>query len=157
MADSNLVSLHLVDDAGNRKTIEVFFPTSFTLAQLQGWATQFATDVDGAIGAVIEKMTVTLGLTIPGGVKSTPDAGSNAHVGGLATFDAAGTTYSFGMYFPTWALFTGNDMDVTSGSAPDVITDLVTGVTVSGTPITPSDKFANDLVALLKHKRVQRK
>jgi len=72
MADVS-VTIGVNDSAGVPKTILTRLPSGTTLAQAQGFLTAFVALVDAIIGGVVTYAEVTLPLTLPGGLKSSPD------------------------------------------------------------------------------------
>lgn len=153
MADTNLLSVTLIGDQEDKKAVDVFFPSASTFAQIQAFATEFLPLLDAVIGGKILEASVNLGITLPGGLKADPEAGSDVHVGGLLTFDVADTEYSHGLYVPSWKFFTGNLVNLAGAGVGAFITEIEDG---DGT-ISPSDRFANDIVVNTKAKKVYRK
>lgn len=139
----DLISYGIVDAAGERRTLAIPIPSGFTDAQITTFLQAFATNLDAVIGGVIADVNVRKSFTLPGGLKGSPDAGSDKRQGALLGFDAAGTDYRFSLFIPTWdeAGYTGNVVN-NSGAYATMISFIASG---NGT-IGPSDKYENDLV-----------
>jgi hypothetical protein len=135
-----------VQTSDGRKTIEVFLPAATTLAQAQGFLTGFAPLVDVIMGGVIVEASVSFPLTLPGGLKSSQDAGATVHRGGLFGYDNA-SLYKWSQYIPslTPTLFVGDLVNVGDTDVAAYITAMESGITVSGTPVQPTNQYDDDL------------
>lgn len=158
MANDNLLTVNITDDAGKPKTVNVFFTASTTLAQIQGWATEGIASLDAMIDGVIESAEVTLAITLPGGLKTTPVANSTVRRGALLSFDNP-TRYKWDQYIPT---FTPSSMpngvvDQTAAGIVDWLGEMVNGVTVSAVLIQPTNASGEDLTDIHKATETFRK
>ena len=149
MAVVNVVSFKIRSFNDAVKSMPLYFPSGLTLAYIQQGVTDFAPVIDAAIDGVIDAVTVELQLTLPGGLKATPDDGNTVHEGALLNFDAASTNYSHGIFVPSWCEdgFSA-DQVVGSGVWQTLIDDLVSGLGTISNELKPSDRYGNDLVAL---------
>ena len=140
-----LVSLSMSTPDG-RKSVETFLPSATTLVQAQGFMTGFAPLVDAIVGGVIQEASVSFPLTLPGGLKSSADAGATVHRGGLFGYDNP-SPYKWSQYIPsiTPALLIGKDVNVGDTDVAAYITAMESGITVSGTPIQPTNQYDDDL------------
>lgn len=140
-----LVSLSMSTPDG-RKSVQTFLPAATTLAQAQGFMTGFAPLIDAIVGGVINEAIVSFPLTLPGGLKSSADAGATVHRGGLFGFDNA-SPYKWSQYVPslTPALLIGTSVNVGDTDVAAYLTAMETGITVSGTPITPTNEYDDNL------------
>lgn len=131
-----------------RKSIETFLPPATTLVQAQGFMTGFLPLVDAIIGGVIQDASVTFPLTMPGGLKTTPDAGATVHRGGLFGYDNP-SPYKWSQYVGslTPSLLIGKDVNVGDTDVAAYITAMESGITVSGTPIQPTNQYDDDLTS----------
>ena len=145
MADVS-VTLGIQDSAGVPKTVLTRLPSATTLAQAQGFVTSYAALVDTIVGGVVTYAEVTLPLTLPGGIKSTPDVSSTVHRGGLFGYDNP-SPFKWSQYLPSLvpSLFTGELVNIGDDDVAAYITAMEDGVTVSGTPIQPTNGYGDDL------------
>lgn len=156
MALVHVVSIGIKDADGDSKRVPLYVPATLTLTDIQAFANGAMTVLDAAIEGAITDALVTLALTMPGGLRAAPLAGSEAQKGALLTFDAANTNYNHSIFVPTWAEagFAGNDV-VNSGVYNAVIAGIVSGLGAGNTQST--DRYANDLSAYLKGEKRFRK
>jgi len=145
MADS-LLSIKVLDDAGKSKTVPAFFTSSVTPANIQTFATSFIPLLDAVIDGVVESATVTLDITVPGGIKTTPVTDSTVRRGAVESF-ANPSRFNWSLYVPTFSLtkITGGNIDI---SDADVIAFNAAYVTGTG-GFTPSNGAGLDLTAFL--------
>lgn len=148
MADS-LLSVGIRDVAGGTKTINIFFPEATTLAQVQGFATPVLGYINGMIDGVIDYARVTLDLTLPGGLRTTPVAGSTVRRGALFSFNNP-TRYKWDTYVPAFDPdnLTGTTVNLNAATVDEFILAMVAGVDVSGTDIEPTNGSGEDLTSL---------
>jgi len=140
-----LVSLSMSTPDG-RKSVDTFLPPATTLVQAQGFMTGFAPLVDVIVGGVINEASVSFPLTLPGGLKSSPDVGATVHRGGLFGYDNP-SPYKWSQYIPslTPTLLIGEQVNVGDSDVGAYITAMESGITVSGTPIQPTNQYDDDL------------
>jgi len=148
MADS-LLSIKMHDIVGANKTVNVFFPAATTLAQIQGWWTAAAVDLNAFSNIVIDGASVTLELTTPGGLATVPVAGSTVRRGALFSFDNA-SRFKWDQYIPGVdpVIFVGTSVDQTATGVEEWIADMVDGITVSSVLIQPTNGSSEDLTAI---------
>jgi len=156
MATTSIISYTIVAESGKQRSLPIYFPATFSITDLQTWLTQDAPLLDAAIGGKIVEANVTLAMTLPGGLKSAPDAGSDNGFGALVNFDCTGTDYTESLWVPSW-----NPAGFSSGTNPQVINTGVYAAfladIVGGATAHASDKFANDIAAYLTGKKSFRK
>jgi len=140
-----LVSMSIQTPDG-RKSIPTFLPAATTLAQAQGFLTQFAPLVDVITDGVIVEAEVSFPLTLPGGLKTTPNAGGTVHRGGLFGYDNA-SPYKWSQYIASLlpADLIGDAVNIGDTDVAAYITAMESGLTVSGTPIQPTNQYDDDL------------
>lgn len=153
MAAITELSYKIIGDQGDTKTLVINFPATVTLAQITSFNTAFAPLLDAVIDGVIMEVRVRLQLTLPGGLRSSPVAGSDVHEGALLTFDVDSTTFAFSHYIPTWRDYSDDQVNLAGTGVSAFITELEDG---DGT-ISPSDRYANDLVTNTAATKVNRK
>lgn len=73
-----------------RAPVTIYVPTGFELAEYEALAAAGAPLVDAITGGVIAEMDMTVNLTVPGGLKTTPIAGILNERGVLVGMDTAG-------------------------------------------------------------------
>lgn len=156
MALTNLLSVQVTDADGKVKTMPLYFASTTTLAELQGYADDMLPLLDAVIDGKITQATVTLQLTLVGGLKGSAVDGNRVREGALLRFPADNTIYKHGIFVPSWK---------NTGFAGDVV--LQTGAyntfqaTISagaGDPVIEvTDEYGNDLNAILSGERRFRK
>lgn len=150
----------IVDRSAHPKAMQIYFPATSTLTQLQTFVTNFAPLVNAVIDGVIASSLISVQATLPGGLRSVAVDGNRVNEGALLTFDADSTNYAHSIYIPSWANseFNGGVINETQ-AITDLLDALVQGVLVNSTRVDPmpSDKYANDLVAFVKGVRAFRK
>ncbi|HMC99947.1 MAG TPA: hypothetical protein VKH37_07335 [Ferruginibacter sp.] len=157
MADV-LVSISTVSADGKRQAIDTWLPSGTTLAQAQGWLTGQAPLIDAITGAKILDANVSFPLTLPGGLKSSADVSSTNHRGGLFGFDNP-SPYKWSQYIGALlpALIIGEDVNVGDTDVAAYLAAMEDGITVSGTPIQPTNQYGDDLTANVSAKAALRK
>lgn len=149
MALVHTIGVGIIDYTGSKKSMTLYCPATVSLATLQTEMNTYLPAIDAVIDGQIVDSQVTLGLTLPGGMKTSPVAGNTVREGALEAYSAAATAFRFSYYVPSWknAGFAGNDV-------------LNTGVyaTANGAPIIfASDRDGNALVSFLGGRRTFRK
>lgn len=141
----------IVDSKDATSTTEIAVPDSFSLVQITGFATSMAALIDAAIKGKITRVGVVIAVTLPGGLKTEPDADSDVEEGARFQFNSVGG-FLTGFRLPTFdeAYIPSNTkaVDITDPVVAPIITAMTTGITVGGTPVTPSDKREADIVSL---------
>lgn len=153
MAAITELSYKIIGDQGDTKTLVINFPATVTLAQVISFNTAFAPLLDAVIDGVIMSAKVRQTLTLPGGLRTTPVATSDVHEGALLTFDVANTDFAFSHYIPTWRDYSDDQVNLAGTGVSAFISELEDG---DGT-ISPSDRYANDLVTNTAATKVNRK
>lgn len=140
-----LVSMS-IETSDGRKSVPVFLPNATTLVQAQGFMTGFAPLVNAITGGVIVGAEVSFPLTLPGGLRTTADAGATVHRGGLFGYDNP-SPYKWSQYIPslTPTLFIGDLVNVGDTDVGAYITAMESGIDVSGTFIQPTNQYDDDL------------
>lgn len=146
---TDILSYGIVDGDGDHKSVPIYIPHGLTLAQMQTFATAQAALLNAVIDGMIDSITATFTLTIPGGLNGTPANGVEAQKGALLDFVASGTPYKFGLYVPTWkpSLFTGDNANLNDSGPVDA---FVGSMVAGATPAFPSDKYGNDLTGIVR-------
>lgn len=155
MAVVSVLSYSILDADGNVKSMPIYIPAGATVANIQLFSDALAPILDDVLDGKIDGVTLSIGLTLPGGLKITPVANSNVQEGALLGFDVAASNYKHSIFVPAWAtgFFTGNEVDTVATEVGALATQLVTG----SNSIAPSDRAGLDLVALTDGKKRFRK
>lgn len=147
MAQTDLISVRLIDDAGHTATTQLFVPVGMTELQIQALATAFMNVLDPVTGSQVSAATVTRALTVPGGLKAAAlDDHFNA-AGANVSFVCDGTPYRFTLRVPAWAHTLISDGNIDTGAA--AFTNLINNVVNGVSPAFPSDRYGNDVDAFL--------
>jgi len=144
MADS-LLSIKVGDDAGKSKNVPVYFTSSVTPANIQTFATAFIPLLDAVIDGVVESASLTLDITVPGGIKTTPVVDSTVRRGAVESFGTPGR-FDWSLYVPSFslAMIVGGNINIADA---DVVAFNAAYVTGAG-GFTPSNGLGLDLTAL---------
>ena len=155
MANTDFISFSLIDYKGDVGQVVVHVPTGETLTDLQTYANAVATDLDGITGMQIQSASLSLNLTIPGGLKATPVDDVDKEVGANFGFDAANTPYRHTIRVPGIDpdLRVGELIDDTDAAVLAFESEIATG---NGT-VAASDKYGNDLTDLIQARVTFRK
>lgn len=79
------------DESDTREaSVPINIPTGSTVAEIQAFADAIAPEIDALTEGKVASASVTINLTLPGGLKADPVAGSFNERGGLITFDTTG-------------------------------------------------------------------
>lgn len=150
MATVDLISYRVRDNAGKTGNILIYVPSGSTIANLQSFSDSLVALLDDTTGGLFESVSVSKALTLPGGLKVAPVAGHFVNLGANLAFDADQTIYNHTIRIPAIleSLVVGEDVDISDPLITALETGIVTGF---GGPVA-SDKYANDLTALLSGK-----
>lgn len=147
---SHVVSIGIVDFAGERKTLPLFFPTEDSVAAIQGKMDTLLPLLDAVIDGKVADVSVQLNLSVVAGLKGAAVSGNTVHEGANLQYDVTASDYIHTPYVPTWenAGFAG----------PSVLTSTVygafeTGIITAGA----TDKNGLALSAFIAGKRAFRK
>lgn len=124
----NTINFRLQDAESDTKraTFPLYVPTGFTLAQYQTFATAAAPVIDDTTGSVITDIDLSVALTVPGGVKTTPEANALNERGGLVGMATAGQ-FDDSVRIPAilWSIMTGDSFSL-ADPAIEALTLLLT-------------------------------
>jgi len=115
----------------NRQNVAVYVPLgSQTIADLTAWNAAYAEAVDNVTEGEIVATNITLFPDLPGGIKSSPVAGSDVQEGGLITFDLTGSDYTDAVRIPAYlqSLFAADGQSIPDSGATNALVDLLLGV-----------------------------
>jgi hypothetical protein len=158
MAATNVVTFGIRDSKGKRSTVPVFFPTTFTVADLQAFVNAFAPNLNSVIEGVIEGASLQLEMTLPGGLRTDPVANSDIEEGGNFAFTTP-SRYKHTLRIPalSQALFSGESVTVVGNDLETLLQQMTGGVDNSGTQVIPTNGHAEDLIALAASKKTFRR
>ena len=148
MANVNIISFQLVDDAGRTGNIIIPVPATHTVAEMQAYVNTTAATLDVLTGAKINKASVSLALTLPGGLKANAVDDHPLQWGANFAFDAANTPYRYTVRVPAidQGFVESGVVDTADPLVAAFVDDLETG---DGT-VGPTDRYGNDLVTLIE-------
>lgn len=153
MALVNVVSIGVHDfrtTKSGRKTIPLYVDASLSLANINTLLADFLPKLDTVIDPVIQDVSVSLQLTLPGGLKTDAVFGQTVNNGANLSYDAAATDFAYGIYIPGWAEagFAG-DTVINTGDYAALIDDFVT--------LSITNQYGAALDAFITGLRVRRK
>lgn len=154
MAADSRLTIVLQDAQGDRKQVPVFFASTVTPANIQTYATAFIPLLEATELAQCVDAFVQLEITLPAGLRGTPDAASDVQEGGQLAF-TTDSRYKFGVYIPALdpQFFTANAVDITDPAMVALQNAYTNGL--GG--VTPTDGHGVDVGAISTGKRVYRK
>lgn len=96
------LSVQLTDSLGVTASVPYYLSIADTqtIDDLNTAMAAILTDLDAVTGAVIANATVNIDVTLPGGIKATPIAGSEVERGALFNWSQLGIKYKFGILVP---------------------------------------------------------
>lgn len=152
------IAIRLQDDEQNSPlgTFAVHIPTGSTLAQVQTYLDAIAAELDAVTGCKIVEANVTFNLTLPGGLKATPDTNILAERGGLVAFNTAGPRKG-SVRIPgiKYSVMPGDTFDVEAAPVGALVTRLLTSTTAGN--IRPVSDAGYNFTAALAGKKSFRK
>lgn len=158
MTTNCILTYSILDADGNRQSLPVygqFDETTVTLSALLAYLAVTASDLDAVTDGQIVYQSLTISPPLPGGLKSSPVAGSNVQETGLISFSTATPNRSYGQDIPAFiqAGFDGMNI-VLSNAAVETWTDRMVN---SGTTIIPTSNFWSTLEGVLRGRKTFRK
>jgi len=151
MADPVFISFTIQDSDGDTNTVLVPLPAATPYADVQAYATAYSLLLDFVIDGQITHGSVVFPATLNAGVKSAPVANCEVQKGALFAFDAANTSYRHSIRVPSFKpdLFSGKNVNTADADVTALVNALVDGLTVNGNLRQPTDRYGNDLSALI--------
>lgn len=160
-----LASIQVVDSRGEITSMD--FPFQYTvgtstLANIVSWIQGLGVAVDLVVDGQITKIRVSLLIPLPGGIKTTPNAGSDNEKTGLITWDVVGSVNAYGVDLAGIqnSRLTGNQVNLSDTDVAALNTYLSTVTT----GIVGTDRYDNALSAprrgsltFRKHRRALRR
>lgn len=143
----DIISYSLRDDKGSRATVQIHVPAGESLADLTALSNSVAAALDTLTGALLTGAAITQSVSLPGGIKTSPTVDEDIEVGCNFGFNAVGTQYRHTIRVPAFmdAYIIGEEADVTDADVQAFRDAIINGVS----PALPSDRYSNDLDALL--------
>jgi len=149
MAIVSTIGIRIRDYVGGEKSMPLYVPATVSLATIQSELNTYLPELDAVIDGKIELAVVTIGLTLPGGLKGTPVTGHTVREGALNGYEAAATDFRYSLFVPSWE---------EAGFAGNTVLDTGAYATANGGPIVfASDKDGNALTTFLSGRRTFRK
>lgn len=142
MALVNAITFSLEDYSGDRRTVRVFAPATATLAEMQSLSNAIAAELDPITGMKILGASVSLALTLPGGLKASAVANTDAERGANFSFNADDTALSYTIRVPGAidAIVDGEEL-VDTADTNDWKTVMLDGDATTG----PTNQHGGDL------------
>lgn len=140
----DIASFTIKDATGDSKSIAVYFVHGgATLAQIVSYVQGLAGVVDAVTDGVLIAANLTVGVTLPGGIKTDVTGDPDIQRGALMGYTADGTPYKHSVWVPAFidSGFTGDVVD-DANAAVQAFNDYLITV-LNGNHAT--DKFENDL------------
>lgn len=111
-------------------SLPIHIPSGNTLADIQAYVNAVAPEIDALTEGQITEVTVTVNLTLPGGLKGAPAAGSLNERGGLITFDTSGP-HADSVRIPAMSKtkMPGDSFSLSDTDVANLITRLTTATT----------------------------
>jgi hypothetical protein len=153
-------SYSIQDADGDRHSVVIPVPRgTLTLPEITGFMEQQAALLDAVIDGKVVEMRVEVQVAVPAGLKANAVANSEVQKGALFTFDLDGTGYAHSIRIPAFtpALFSGNAVNTADADVTALVNSITTGLTISGTPVAPSNPFEFDIEGLSSAKKSFRK
>lgn len=143
------------DAKGETSTTELRLPAATTQVRVVDFAGQMATLINSLTTGVITRVGVVLDVSLPGGLRTTPDLDSDVEEGGRFQFGTSGGFYT-SMRIPTFdetLVSAGSDaIDTEDSDVAAFVNAMVAGLTTSGAVTQPSDTRGEDVVSLVSAK-----
>lgn len=152
MAVPNVFVIYTIKDAkGKKATKKVNFGASANLGMVRAWAENFAPLLANVIKGQIVDIGIGIGVTLPGGLPTAPDADADVEEGARFNWRTAiGSNTEFRIpTFDEAKLVAGtNQVNTADADVTAVINQMITGHTVALENIQPTDERGSDVVAL---------
>ena len=147
MAEVDFITISLIDHKGKTASVQVFMPTGLTLAEIDALSDDICTNLDAIVGATINGAAVSKQLTLPAGLKGVAAANVDIEMGANFGFDAADTIYKHTIRVPSISptKIVGDNVTLTD----PIVQAFPDGITAGVAGALPSDRYGNDLVAIL--------
>jgi len=147
MALVSVISISVVDAAGERESVRFPVPNDATVAEVQALSDDIVAAFEDLTGGYVESSAVTLALTLPAGTRISASDDHYVQTGFNLGYSAANTTYKHTVRIPAVnaALVTNGVFDV----GAQVVTDF-NAIMVSGDATTlPTDRYGNDITGFI--------
>jgi hypothetical protein len=153
-----LASFSVIDDTGVAASIDIpfkFDDATATLANLTAWMSGLASAVDDVTEAQLLKSRMTLILTLPGGIKASPVAGSDVEETGLFTWNVSGSSNAYGEDYAAFiqSAFVGKTINQADAS----VAALIAYLNVASNTIIGTDRYQNALTTVKRAEKTFRK
>lgn len=158
MAD--VLTFHLRDSETDTRgaSVPFYIASGNTVADLQEFANAAAPIVDNVTGSIIDSVTVTISLSVPGGLKAVPVTNVVNERGGLITFDTSGNraeSVRIPAIKPT--IMSGNEFSLAETNVAALIGLLTTTATYGTADFRPQTPYGYDWVSARKGRKSFRK
>lgn len=132
MYDTIVFRLQDAESDTRQQSVPIYIPSGKTVAEIQAYVTAIAPEIDALTESKITEATVTLSMTLPGGLKAGPDDGAFNERGGLITFDTTGP-HSDSVRIPAMkrTIMPGDSFNLEDSDVNALITRLTTATTAA--------------------------
>lgn len=142
------------DNKAATSTMEINVPDSFALANVIDFAADMALLINAVITGAIRRIGVGILITLPGGLRTTPDPDSDVEEGARFQFLTAGgfpTSFRIPTFDEDFIQAGTRAVDTADTAVATLVTAMISGAATTPGPITvtPSDKREEDIVALV--------
>lgn len=149
-----IVSYSIVDADGDRASMPIyglFDDSTATLSSIVAWAAARAAQIDAILDGQIVAENLTIYPTLPGGLKTSPNAGSDVEKTALFTWGLGGiaASHSQGMDIPAFlpSKFVGDAVN----TVDTAVAAFVTGILPPFGTVTPTNEdWSSGLYSLRK-------
>ena len=147
------ISYVIQDADGDKSALNIGIPSgTLTLAEIVGFAEDFAVLLDAVTDGLIAEMHLVIGIDVPEACKDNPVALSEVQFGGLLSFTVDGSDYRYSARIPAMQsdMFVGDIVDKTEEHVLALITAFEDGIIQGATPVEPCNRYELDLVTYIE-------
>lgn len=149
------INYTIVDEKNKTSSTEANLPDATTLADAKLWAAEMAKLLNPLITGAITKISISLDVALPAGIRAAAASGSDVEEGGRFQFGVTGGFYT-AMRLPTFLESKVNagskDVNIADAAVAAYITAMTTGIDLTAAGgsgvVQPCDKRGADTVSL---------
>lgn len=143
------------DAKGQSSTQEIHLDDALSMAQMTGYAQALATLLNAVTTGVITRVGIVVSVTLPGGLRVAALTNSDVEEGAKFQFNTA-SNFRTGFRIPTFNedLIASNSraVDLEDADVAAMVAGIVSGLTIGGTVVSPTDARESDITALISAK-----
>lgn len=138
------------------QAVPIHIPATFTLAEIDTWASLVANEIDDCIEGFIQSIELVKTLTLPGTIATSAGQGAQNERGGLIMFSTAiPKKYSLRLPGIKHTIMAGSSFSLAQTEIAALIARMISATTAAN--IRPQSDFEENLSAALSGKRSQRR